>query len=128
MSLSLSTTGSARWITVCGEVDMSNAHLLVELVEHLVDLQPSRLVLDLSEVTFFGAHGVSALLQAQSTATRGGVPLTLTPPSPCVAYILAVTDALGEFEVPPNDGVDQRHAHERREPAGALARIRAGIA
>ncbi|WP_433393172.1 STAS domain-containing protein [Micromonospora sp. KLBMP9576] len=116
MSLALTSEGSAKRITVRGEIDMSNAHLLVELVQHVVGQRPARLALDLSGVAFFGAHGISALLQAQGAAADAGVPLALVRPAPCVAYILAVTGALGEFDLPAaGDGADLRRADDRRD-------------
>jgi anti-sigma B factor antagonist len=116
MSLVLTSDGSAKRITVRGEIDMSNAHLLVELVEHVVGRRPSRLVLDLSEVAFFGAHAIGALFQAQSTATGVGVPMVLDRLSPRVAYVLALSGAVAEFDLlPALDGHDRGRANERQD-------------
>jgi anti-sigma B factor antagonist len=77
MTLSLDVEGPATLITVCGEVDMSTAHLITELTEHAIDRRPARLVLDLSGVTFFSAHGISALLRTQRATAHAHVKLAL---------------------------------------------------
>jgi anti-anti-sigma factor len=97
MTVTAGVEGTSTVIAVRGEVDMSTAHVLTEMVEHAVGRRPSRVVLDLSEVTFFSAHGISALLSAQSTATGARVELALRDPAPCVAYLLAVTGARSDL-------------------------------
>ncbi|MEU4475346.1 STAS domain-containing protein [Micromonospora sp. NPDC023888] len=97
MSLALTDDGSAKLITVSGEVDMSNAHLLTELVGFVCRQSVPVIALDLSAVRFFGAHGVSALLQAQDIATEARAAVLLRDPAPCVTYILATTGALRSF-------------------------------
>ncbi|MGN9915864.1 STAS domain-containing protein [Micromonospora palomenae] len=78
-------------IAVCGEVDMSTAHLITELSEDAIDARPARLVLDLAGVTFFSAHGISALLQTQRAAAHAHVQLPLRDAAPCITYLLALT-------------------------------------
>ena len=97
MTVTAGVEGSSTVIAVQGEVDMSTAHVLTEMVEHAVGRRPSRVVVDLSGVTFFSAHGISALLSAQSAATGAHVELALRDPAPCVAYLLAVTGALSDL-------------------------------
>jgi anti-sigma B factor antagonist len=101
MSMALTNDGCAKLVTVSGEIDMSNAHLLTELVEFVCGTPLRRLALDLSKVRFFSAHGVSALLQARDIAADAGAGagLILRDPAPCVTYILATTGALPSFEV-----------------------------
>ncbi|MEH1100515.1 STAS domain-containing protein [Micromonospora sp. CPCC 205561] len=91
MSMSLSGDGTTKVITVSGEIDMSNAHLLVELVEFLSDPPAPNVALDLSTVTHFGAHGISALLRAQELVISSGGRLRVSAVSPFVLYILGVT-------------------------------------
>ncbi|MGN9811353.1 STAS domain-containing protein [Micromonospora sp. BQ11] len=91
MALALDSEGPAALITVRGEVDMSTAHLIAELAEHAITRRPARLVLDLSRVTFFSAHGISVLLQTHDAASSAGVPLALHDPAPCVTHLLTAT-------------------------------------
>jgi anti-anti-sigma factor len=91
MRLDSTHQGSTKQISVSGEIDMSNAHLLVEQVELLARTPPPHIALDLSAVTYLGAHGVSALLRAHHLVTHLGGQLILRDPSPVVRYILGVT-------------------------------------
>ncbi|MFB9238052.1 STAS domain-containing protein [Plantactinospora siamensis] len=93
MSLNLTAADSETVLTVSGEVDMSNAHLIGELAESALGNRPIRLVLDLSGVTFFGAHGISALLRIHAAVVLAGGRCTLRQPSTFVHYLLAVTGA-----------------------------------
>ncbi|MBQ1044210.1 STAS domain-containing protein [Micromonospora sp. C32] len=86
-------------ISVTGEVDLSNAHLLTELVATTVSMAAPLVVIDLSEVSFFGAYGTSALVLAQRLLTGHGRRLILHRPSPVVRRVLGVTGTLGAFEV-----------------------------
>ncbi len=93
MSVELSIEGRVTVLAVAGEVDMSNAHLIVELAEAALRERPD-LVLDLSAVTFFGAHGISALLRVQAAAARAGGSCVLRSPSAFVQYVLAVSGVI----------------------------------
>ncbi|MGK5518108.1 STAS domain-containing protein [Micromonospora sp. URMC 107] len=80
------------------------------------------IAVDLSAVRFFGAHGVSALLQAQQTATDAGAAFLLRDPAPCVTYILATTGVLPSFtltERPPR--VPRPAAGGQRRHPGLVA-------
>ncbi|SCE99005.1 anti-anti-sigma factor [Micromonospora saelicesensis] len=100
MTLDLHNDRHAPLIVVSGEVDMSTAHLISELAEHVITRRPARLVLDLSGVTFFSAHGISALLRTQRAAESAEVTLALRAAAPCVTYLLAVTSAGINLDIP----------------------------
>ena len=86
-------------ISVAGEVDLSNAHLLTELVESAVAAPAALVVIDLAEVSFFGAYGTNALVLAQRVLTGHGRRLVLHRPSQVVRRVLGVTGTLTAFEV-----------------------------
>ncbi|MCG5436267.1 STAS domain-containing protein [Micromonospora foliorum] len=100
MTLELNNDRHAPLIVVSGEVDMSTAHLISELAEHVITRRPARLALDLSGVTFFSAHGISALLRTQRAAESAEVTLALQAAAPCVTYLLAVTSAGINLDIP----------------------------
>ncbi|MET7820700.1 STAS domain-containing protein [Micromonospora zamorensis] len=116
MSLALTCAGSTKLITVSGEIDMSNAHLLTELVACACDSSAPVVAVDLSAVRFFSAHGVSALLQAQHIAVTAGAAFILRDPAPCVTYLLATSGALGDFRLNRGDG-------HRPRPRSATAEL-----
>lgn len=113
MWLSCEAGADVTRIAVAGEVDLSNAHLLTELVETAVAASAPLVVIDLSEVGFFGAYGTNALVLAQRMLARHGRRLILHRPSPVVRRVLDVTGTLTAFEVvdrPALPAVDDRWA------------------
>jgi anti-anti-sigma factor len=87
----LTGRGSTISITVTGEIDLSTAHLLTELVEQVVADRPTRVVLDMAEVSFFCADGLRALLHARDTVAAAGGQLVLRNPSGRVWRVLTIT-------------------------------------
>lgn len=65
---------AVRWhdttavVTVVGEVDMLTAPQLDEVLAEVLDRQPAKLVVDLTEVGFFASAGLSALVAAYQQA------------------------------------------------------------
>jgi anti-anti-sigma factor len=51
-------------LMVAGEIDMLTGPAFADCLDAELALQPRHLVVDLAEVTFFGSHGVRALLAA----------------------------------------------------------------
>ncbi|MCO1595368.1 STAS domain-containing protein [Micromonospora sp. RHAY321] len=120
MSLTCARQGPTTQIRVAGEIDMSNAHLLVELVGRLPGRPPPRIALDLSEVTYFGAHGITALLRARHLALHRGGQFTLRDLSPAVRHILALAGVRQELGVAdPPAARDGRRAREAGVVAGS---------
>ncbi|MEW2429359.1 STAS domain-containing protein [Micromonospora sp. NPDC047644] len=99
MSLSVSHDGAASQIRVVGEIDMSNAHLLTELVQVLCRTPTPLVVVDLAAVRFLGAHAVSALLHAAHLVAQAGGRLTLRDPSPFALRVLDVAGVLGHLHL-----------------------------
>lgn len=62
---------------VHGEVDLLTAPRLAATLVEQADGRAPVVVVDLSEVDFFGAAGLEALVQAQRSADRSGVSLRL---------------------------------------------------
>ncbi|MEV2240336.1 STAS domain-containing protein [Micromonospora sp. NPDC049891] len=116
MSLQLVTSGADRLITVTGEIDMSNAHLIVELAELALRDRLTRLVLDLSGVTFFSAHGIAALLHVREAAVNRAIPLLLADPAPCVTCLAALAGVLSEFTLEAGQPQPLTARQQVREP------------
>jgi anti-sigma B factor antagonist len=92
LSVDLVCCGPRTIIAIRGEVDLHTVHLITELVEHVARHRPAEVVLDMADVSFFCADGLSALLRARDTVTRAGGHLVLRNPSPKASLILAITD------------------------------------
>lgn len=98
LSLALAREGPAVVVTVHGPLDMDTVGLLVDLVDSVLAGQPPPvLVLDLSEVDFFGAAGVTALLTARQRVTSHGCLLVLRRPSRITAAVLELVGLGQEF-------------------------------
>jgi anti-anti-sigma factor len=72
-------------VALSGEVDRSLAGALGDVVELVAEAQVP-VDVDLSEVTFFCAHGVTLITQIQAVAAGGDV--RIVSPSPCAAMVL----------------------------------------
>ena len=84
--------GSTAIVSVAGELDLATAEGLRSRLSTVVAAKPppERLVLDLAELEFVDASGISALLHAQrALAARGGV-TELRSPSRLVRRVVRV--------------------------------------
>ena len=91
LSLDLSSDGTVSVIRVSGELDMSTAHLLTDLVKIVAASRPARVVVDMAEVTFLCADGLRALITARDMILAAGGQLVLAAPSPQTQRILTIT-------------------------------------
>lgn len=102
-------------LAVRGEIDMHTSPLLRDqLFAHLC--RPATLVvIDLSEVEFFGAAGLTVLIAVSEAARTAGIGLCLVVRGRVVPRVLAATGLTGAFDLHP----DAAHAllHAVRAPA-----------
>ncbi|MFV2112433.1 STAS domain-containing protein [Micromonospora sp. LOL_025] len=119
VSLSVTVQRTTRVVEVRGELDMSSAPLLVEFVELFCGGHAGEVRLDLSGVTFFSAHGITALLRVRQAVGLAGGRLTLPDPAPCVRRLLDLSGAAREL---PPDGGPRTAARPtpRRSPSAYL--------
>ncbi|MEV7094953.1 STAS domain-containing protein [Amycolatopsis sp. NPDC051045] len=77
MTLRVTATAEATVVAVRGEIDLPVLDRLRTRLGEEIDLAPRALVLDLTEVVFCGAGGITELLVAASEAHVSGVPFAL---------------------------------------------------
>ncbi|MGC1210909.1 MAG: STAS domain-containing protein [Micromonospora sp.] len=100
LSLVLAREGPAAVVAVRGPLDLDTVDLLLDFVEELMAGQPPPvLVLDLSEVTFFSAAGISALLTVRRRAASDGCALLVRNPSRITATVLGLVGLADEFTI-----------------------------
>ena len=92
MSLCLTCQDDVKTIVISGELDLDTVHLLTELVDRVAAERPTRVLIDMADVTFFCAAGLAALLRARETITGIGGRLTVRAPSPITRTVLTITD------------------------------------
>lgn len=97
-------------VAVAGDIDLCTAPRLEQFLLHSIPAQrvpPPGLVIDLSQVEFFGAAGISVLLAVQDRVGLVGGWLRLLDVPPVVTRILTLTDLqdrllpLSPTEIPP---------------------------
>ncbi|MEV4481941.1 STAS domain-containing protein [Micromonospora coxensis] len=93
MSLSWAREAATTLVRVCGEIDMSNAHHLADLVARLGNAETARVVLDLAGVRFVDLHGVRALVEIDRLLGQAGGGVTLHRPPRCLTRLLRLTGA-----------------------------------
>jgi anti-sigma B factor antagonist len=84
-------------LTVLGEIDLVSAPELATAVEEYLDGTP-HVVLDLTDVTFFGSLGLATLVRLTTLAESSGVRLALVP-GPLVARTMELTRTTDMFTV-----------------------------
>jgi anti-anti-sigma factor len=79
-------TGSVGVLTVCGEIDLASGPLLQATLDEVIDAPDSavlsRVVLDLTAVTFLGSAGLAVLVDAHEHATQRGIALKIVIDGP----------------------------------------------
>ena len=88
-----STPTEAR-IRPRGEIDMAVADRLAEAITDVLANDSTRVVVDLTDVTFLDSSGIRALLIGQKFATDRHRSLTIENPAPIVHEVLAIAGVL----------------------------------
>ena len=85
--------------TISGEIDIASAPVLREQLLGLLRPHASRIVIDLSGVTFCDASGLAVLVAASRRAGLLGGVLRLAAPAPLTAAVLRLTGLDSRFEI-----------------------------
>lgn len=83
-------SGGAATIACIGEIDMATAPQFDDAVHAVLDQPIDSLTIDLTEVTFFGSHGIRSLLTARDRCAHAGVELDVRLSMP-VRRVLQLT-------------------------------------
>jgi anti-sigma B factor antagonist len=86
-------------IFLSGDIDVSNASLVLDQVRQALASEPDSVILDASGVTFMSSSGVSALLASDRWCKDAKVPLVLRAPSRQVLRLLQLTATMSLFDV-----------------------------
>ncbi|MFI6172043.1 STAS domain-containing protein [Nocardia sp. NPDC051052] len=71
---------AARILSLTGEIDMASAPQFQAAVDEALRDKPATLVVDLSQVEFFGSAGLSVLLVAAEALPSGELRVVASPP------------------------------------------------
>jgi len=86
-------------VEVSGELDMATTPVVEEYVLHRLDDVGRVLVLDLSDVTFFGSTGINLLITLRGACESAGVRLRVVATTKAVLHPLELTDLIGHFTI-----------------------------
>ncbi len=100
-SLSTRTEHAHIITTLCGELDIASAPALRDQLLDLLCPATSRLVLDLSAVSYADASGLAVLVGTGRRAGLLGGFLRLAAPAPAVTRVLSLTGLHRQLEVFP---------------------------
>lgn len=92
-----------------GEIDLARSRFIVAEIESRL-LRQSRLVVDVSAVTFIDCAGLGALLWARTRAEHSGAHLSLVGPCAALSRMLRLTALTGVLPVqagPPARPIDR---------------------
>jgi anti-sigma B factor antagonist len=104
MSLTISSEArdSVTLISVQGELDLATAPELSELTTRLLEQGDSRLVYDLSGLTFCDSTGLTVFVRAKNRIDELGGRLSLAAPSAIVHRVLDVSGLLQVLDTRPS--------------------------
>ncbi|MGA8116183.1 MAG: STAS domain-containing protein [Actinocatenispora sp.] len=86
-------------VALVGEIDIHTVSRLVTAVEESLADGPSRLLLDMGEVTFCDSQGLGTLVVLNRTATRARSSLVLTNVGAFLDRLLEVTGLRNAFTI-----------------------------
>lgn len=86
-------TGTLQLVYAAGEVDMSTAQLFEQEVDAACEAAAvsGRVVVDLTDVTFFASTGLSVLVRANDFCRANGTTLTVVATEPAVRHVFELT-------------------------------------
>ncbi|HEX6344270.1 STAS domain-containing protein [Umezawaea sp.] len=83
--------GEISVVCVAGEVDTTTCESIRETLRTLLEHRPSALVLDLTDIDFFGSSGIATLVETLERTARTGVGFAVASDRSCVLRPLRVT-------------------------------------
>lgn len=99
MHITQKSAGSARTLSVRGEIDLYNSPDLGEALQQSVEGGVSAVYVDLEEVTYIDSSGLGVLISAANRLLRKSGQLFLVRPSIQVLRLLEMTRLLTFFRI-----------------------------
>lgn len=118
--------GEEAVLALTGELDLSTAGQVERELEAAEERKPSRLVIDLRQVSFLDSTGLRVVLSADGRARRDGRRLEVIPGPPPVhrVFRIALLDRRIVFVDPPDDERSEDAPREKSSsdpPGGGVA-------
>ncbi len=91
----------AAVVKLAGEIDMSHSPGVHQTLVEVLENRPTRLIIDLTEVTYMDSSGVGILVDALRRVRVSGAKLALVAVAPRVLSVLQITKLDQFFEMYP---------------------------
>ena len=91
--------GQTAIVSVAGEIDFSRSPDLQRGLQEVVDRDPQRILIDLSDVAYMDSSGVASLVKLLSRTKKKDVTLRLAGLSEKVRSIFEITRLDGVFDI-----------------------------
>jgi anti-sigma B factor antagonist len=105
LNLKVLQTGQETLVSLSGELDLSSAPALRELLAGAFeDGHERRIVLDLTDLIYLDSTGLSVFVSAQKRATATGMEFCLANPNPSVGQLFKITALDHFFAILDSDG------------------------
>ncbi|MGE5292532.1 MAG: STAS domain-containing protein [Micromonosporaceae bacterium] len=119
------TAGGYTVAVLTGELDVACAPVLREQLLSVLRPRASRLVVDLSGVSFCDASGLAVLVGTARRARLLGGLLRLAAPAPAVTAVLRSSGLLSQFDIFPTVLAATAQPHTARHLPGTRVRVQA---
>ena len=101
--------GDAVIVTLVGEMDMSNAPALSAALRDVLDTRPTRVTVDLADLSYLDSSGIRALANAAQRASEVGCELAVHNPSPPARRVLELTGVADSLLDEPSEPAAESH-------------------
>jgi anti-sigma B factor antagonist len=81
LTAELQVQGTTCTVAVAGEMDISSADQVRNVIDRGIGERPETLLLDLSELEFCDSTGIHLVIRSQRRATAGGIRFVVIPPT-----------------------------------------------
>ena len=90
-STTVNTRTDTIWLAVTGDIYLTTVDQLQTAIAQALDTGVGTLIIDLAEVTFLGAAGITALIKGRRAADLVDMNYRVVNPQPIVRRVLEVT-------------------------------------
>ena len=99
-SADVTSTGAIWVVRVAGEVDIATAPRLAATFDTVIEAVPSRVLVELDDVTFLDSSGIRALVLAQRRLDEVGASFVIDGMSEAVKHVLEIAGVLDSLSRP----------------------------
>ncbi|MEY2474320.1 MAG: anti-sigma factor antagonist [Actinomycetota bacterium] len=97
LSVNKAVEGDQTVVEVTGEVDAASADILRNAIFEVIDGGQSRVIVDMTDVSFMDSSGLRVLIAGYKGAEQAGGALHVRNPSDVVTRLLEITGQLDRF-------------------------------